>query len=520
MKMKHILFYFSLCIALLSVTSCTEDEADLKIGDTIPTPSNLSILVQVSQEESGLVTLTPSGESVAEYTLDFGDGSATISILPGNSVTHQFAEGDFILELTAKNLNGQTTTLSEPIVITFLPPENLVVTVIPVSGNNFAIDVSAEADFALGFDVYFGEDPSELPTPLMIGETITYTYSQVGTYELRVVAFSGGSQTIEVVVTVVIEDPILLPLDFESPTLEYVFEDFAGATNTIIDNPDASGINTSSKVVEFFKETGAEVFAGTVIELGSPIDFSGQQTMKLDAWSPQVGVTVKLKIENALDNTISAEIDAATTTSNEWETLFFDFSGADLTQEYAKVVVFFDFGNVGAGTTYYYDNIDFGVAPGNNVVLPLTFENANANYQITGFEGADSTLEDNPFQIGINTSNKVIQSTKTLGAQFFAGTAIALDAPIDFSNTQSIKFKSYSPKANIPVRLKLENANGDFVELDVNTTAENQWEELVYDFSGMNTNFDFTTVVVFFEFIVDLPGDGTTYYFDDIQLGN
>lgn len=520
MKMKRIIYFLSLCIALIGVAGCTQDEADLGIGDSIPLPSNLSILVQVSQTESGLVTLTPNGESAAEFALDFGDGTSEEGISPGNSVNHQFAEGDFTMVLTAKNLNGQTATLSQPIEITFLPPENLVVTVTPVSGNNFAIEVSAEADFALGFNVFFGEDPAADPTPLMIGETITYTYSDVGTYELRVVAFSGGAQTIEVIETVVIENPILLPLDFESPDLDYVFLDFAGATNTIIDNPDASGINSSSKVVEFFKETGADTFAGTVIELGSPIDFSNQQTLKLDSWSPQAGVTVKLKIENPIDSNISAEIDATTTVSNEWETLYFDFSGADLTLDYSKVVVFFDFGNVGAGTTYYYDNIDFGVAPGNTVVLPLTFENAATNYQIIGFEGADSTLEDNPFQTGINTSDKVIMSTKTVGAQFYAGTAIPLDSPIDLTNTESLKLKSYSPKAGIPVRMKLENANGDFVELDVNTTVENEWEELIWDFSGMNTNFDFTTVVIFYEFIVDLPGDGTTYYFDDIELAN
>jgi hypothetical protein len=111
-------------------------------------------------------------------------------------------------------------------------------------------------------------------------------------------------------------------------------------------------------------------------------------------------------------------------------------------------------------------------------------------------------------------------STKTVGAQFYAGTAIPLDSPIDLTNTESLKLKSYSPKAGIPVRMKLENANGDFVELDVNTTVENEWEELIWDFSGMNTNFDFTTVVIFYEFIVDLPGDLNKYYFDEIELAN
>ena len=114
----------------------------------------------------------------------------------------------------------------------------------------------------------------------------------------------------------------------------------------------------------------------------------------------------------------------------------------------------------------------------------------------------------------------IVKTTKTVGSQFYAGTAIPLDTPVVFDTTEKIKIKTWSPKADIPVRLKLENGDGDFIELDVNTTVTNQWEELVWDFSGMNTTPEFTTIVVFFEFVVDLPGDGTTYYFDDIDYAN
>ena len=60
---------------------------------------------QVSQTESGLVTLTPNGESAAEFSLDFGDGTSEEGISPGNSVNHQFAEGDFKSYLMPYNFN-------------------------------------------------------------------------------------------------------------------------------------------------------------------------------------------------------------------------------------------------------------------------------------------------------------------------------------------------------------------------------------------------------------------------------
>jgi hypothetical protein len=67
-----------------------------------------------------------------------------------------------------------------------------------------------------------------------------------------------------------------------------------------------------------------------------------------------------------------------------------------------------------------------------------------------------------------------------------------LDVPIDFSESESISIKTWSPKADIPVRLKLEAADpAVFVELDVNTTAANQWETLTWDFTGQTAGIDF-----------------------------
>ena len=64
-----------------------------------------------------------------------------------------------------------------------------------------------------------------------------------------------------------------------------------------------------------------------------------------------------------------------------------------------------------------------------------------------------------------------------------------------------ISIKTWSPKADIPVRLKIEDGTGWFLELDVNTTVEGQWEILTWDFTGQTAGVDVNKVVVFFEFI-------------------
>lgn len=520
MDLKRTVLKFGFFFLAVLVFSCAEDDSGMNLGDSVSAPSDLSVQVQLSQDNSGLATITPSGASVSLFILDFGDGSEPVEIVPGSSTQHMYTEGSYTLDLIGRNLVGEETSIQQEVVVSFLPPENLEVTVVGVPGDSFSINVSAEADLAVGFEVYFGDVANEEPTPMMVGETITHTYPTIGEYELTVIALSGGSLNLESTQTVLIDDPMLLPIDFEADTREYVFLDFNGAVNERIDNPDPSGINTSNKVVSFLKTQGAATFAGTVIELAQPINFNVFNAFTMDVWSPIAGATVKLKIEKGDDPFISAEVDAITTTTNSWETLSFDFSNADLNQEYSKLVIFFDFGNEGAEDTFYYDNIFQTQSAGSLIALPLDFEDTSLNYTIIGFEGAESSIIENPDPSGINTSDFVLQSIKTVGAQFFAGTAIPIDLPIDFSQSEKISIKTWSPKAGIPVRLKLENSNGDFVELDVNTTVTNQWEELVWDFTGTTSGIEFTQIVVFFEFVDGLPGDGSTYYFDDVSVTN
>ncbi|NND87677.1 MAG: hypothetical protein HKM28_00350 [Flavobacteriaceae bacterium] len=522
MKSKYFNILF-LCFALFSFVSCEEDDRDLNFIDAVSEPTNISLLVQLTQDNSGMVTFTPSGESVSLFRLNYGDGSEVEEVQPGDIATHVYPEGNYSVEVTGVNIIGETTTVVQEVVVSFLPPENLMINVSPVSGDAFSIAVSATADFAVGFEVYFGDQANETPTPLMVGETITHTYPETGVYTLRVVAFAGGAATIEDTMEVVIENPIVLPIDFESTTIEYSFIDFGGAATSVAANPDPSGENTSDNVAELFKEVGAEVWAGTVIELGAPIDFTTFQGFSLKSYSPQAGVTIKLKIENANDNMIAAEVDAVTTVTDEWETLFFDFTGTDFTQEYSKIIVFYDFGNIGTGATYYFDDIEQsnGFGGGNEVSLPVDFENSELTYTVFGFEGADSTIEANPVPSGINTSATVVRTEKTVGAQFFAGTIVELDVPIDFTTSEMVRVKTYSPKADIPVRLKLESPDGSqFVELDVNTTVTDEWEVLTWDFTGTTLNNTYTKVVIFFEFVPALAGDGSVYYFDDIELAN
>ena len=140
MKISKIYPFLLSALFLIVVLSCTQEDRDTAFTDGIAVPSNLSLLVQITQDNTGLVTLTPSGESVAQYTIDFGDNSETAMVTPGEFFTHTYQEGVYTATLTATNLSGETASITQEVVVSFLPPENLLVTITPVSGDAFSIN--------------------------------------------------------------------------------------------------------------------------------------------------------------------------------------------------------------------------------------------------------------------------------------------------------------------------------------------------------------------------------------------
>lgn len=140
-----------------------------------------------------------------------------------------------------------------------------------------------------------------------------------------------------------------LPMDFE--TEEPVWNVFDATGYQYINNPDMSGINTSSRVLELTH--GNQTYSGMFVNLENKLDFSSQSMVKLKIWSADTG-TFRLKIENSSNPQSFVEVDASITQTNTWEELSFDFSGAP--SDLDRIVIF-----PGWGTTtpdiYYIDDI-------------------------------------------------------------------------------------------------------------------------------------------------------------------
>lgn len=517
--MKHIKQIFFLMFLLIA-TACSDDEANTDFVDNADAPTNLSAIVTITQDNSGKVTIRPNGNGVTKYDIFFGDATIEPAIVyPGQTTEHTYAEGEYTLKIVGMGINGKTAEHTQQITVSFLAPQNLQINASPQVGNPYIFNVTASAEFETYFEVTFGDDPAATPIQFNEGQSVAHTYTAIGTYTITVTAYSGGAATAVETTEVTVFDPLLLPLNFESTTLNYGFGEFGGAAASVVANPSVSGINTSSRAARLVKNPGAETWAGIALPLDQPIDFTSQSKISIKTYSPIAGAVIKLKLENLSNADINTELDAVTTVANEWETLTYDFTGINSANNYQRIVIFYDFGNTGTGASFYFDDVmQTSGAP--QIILPLTFQDASLTYTFTSFGGANTTVENNPDASGINSSSKVARLVKNSGAETWAGSFIELQQPIDFSSLSKIKMKTWSPAAGIVVKLKLENLTNSSIniELDAVSTVAGGWEELTYDFAGIVNANQYQRVVVFFDF--GTPGTGASYYFDDIKLSN
>jgi hypothetical protein len=532
----YILLFLPICIAI----GCKKDQfaSDTSFASTAASATNLGVMFNITHDNTGVVTITPSGSGAVTYDVYYGDSNTTpTSIAAGKSITHTYAEGNYQVKIVAHDIKGGTTTLTQALVVSFLTPQNLAVT---LSLANLTVSVSAIAKYATMFKMSFGDSTTAHPVQpslALSGVTVNHTYASAGTYIVKVTALSGGSETASKLDTVVVSTPLNLPLTFEDPNVTYALSDFGGEVSSVVVDP----TNSSNHVAKSIKTVGAATYAGVTIGTGAgfatPIAISSSNLkMTVQVYSPAAGLDVKLKLDNHANanNGLSVETDVLTTKVNQWETLTFDFSknaagtpAFNPSNTYDLATIFFDFNNPGTGSTFYFDNMQIATAPVlTQIDLPVTFDSPTVNYAMVDFGGAVSTLVADP----TNASNNVMQSVKTSGALTYAGTTLGngFAHPIALSSTRlKMTVMVYSPAAGIDVKLKLDNHlnsnNGLSVETDVLTTKVNQWETLTFDFSqnasgtpAYNPANTYDLATIFFDF--GNTGTGATYYWDNMIL--
>jgi hypothetical protein len=259
-------------------------------------------------------------------------------------------------------------------------------------------------------------------------------------------------------------------------------------------------------------------------------------------WSPDANTPIRLKAEDANDNTHTVETETNTTVAGDWELITFDFANEAPGTEpihfdwyFNKVSIFFNFGTTGAAAgekTYYWDDVQFG---GGVEPKPLEALNVQDNFEndgwatITSWKFQDPDLEDITISADpVNASNNVLDYMRS-GSFEWTNAQFILDHRMDLSSRNMFEVKAYFPSSNDysgdlapTLALKLQNSllGGDAwtTQTEVILTVDefDTWVSLIFDFSVAADREDYDQVVVQF------GGEGHfapgQFYLDDLKL--
>ena len=289
-----------------------------------------------------------------------------------------------------------------------------------------------------------------------------------------------------------------------------------GVTLDIVTNPNINEDNPSCHVGKVTRST-AHPYVNNQLIFDQKFNFEQNTGFRMKVYSPAAGSTIVFKLEDKNNAAVSAEVQAVSALANTWEEFEFYF-GPEHSGLYDKIVIFFDLGQQNENI-FYLDDLRSAELPSPEepLLLPITFENQFINYAFGDFGNAFASRVENPDQSGINNSGFVARVEKVPGAETWAGNFLTLSQPINFDQGYVFKMKVWSPRSGITVLMKFENLTDGAIAHEVSavTTVANQWEELTFDFSEINTANTYHKVVVFMDF--GNPGDGSVYYFDDIS---
>ncbi|MFW2377908.1 MAG: PKD domain protein, partial [Cellulophaga baltica] len=75
-------------LSIIAITACTDDEVSYAFKD-VSAPSNVAAVFDISNDDTGTVTLTPTAEGVTSFQVYFGDleDETPTDVAPGEAAS-------------------------------------------------------------------------------------------------------------------------------------------------------------------------------------------------------------------------------------------------------------------------------------------------------------------------------------------------------------------------------------------------------------------------------------------------
>lgn len=540
---KQIIF-----LLIITMYSC-ENERDLDFADGITIPRNVAATFNVTQDNTGTVSIFPTADGAYSFEVDLGDNSEKVSIRNGESITHVYPEGSYSVVVTSFNFRGDRGEQSTiPLVVSFKAPENLNVVLENDPGISKQVNLTVEADFAVMYEFYSGETGVQQPVASAnVGETINYSYADAGTYDIRIVVKGAAIATTEYTDSFEVTE-ILEPLTSAPSPISRTDSDVISIFSDAYTNITGTDFNPNWSQATIFKAfdlNGDNMLQYSNlnyqgINIGSNVDASVMETLHIDIWTPDA-TSIDIFPLPAGVQPADERFVTKTLVPNEWTS--FDIPLTEFTDQGLPINDLLQFKFVGSGTVFI-DNLYFYKAP-TGASPPLLSDDFEGNGNIPSWNGdgagANASFA-NPFNNADNLSETVLEYTDT-GGQFANVQFVSPSGKFDLTGGKSFfAVKVYVPSSSItgnsPNQISLKLQNNDLGGNSWQTQTEivkpiqlDQWQTITFDFATdnwQNINFlqvdpdpvdrtDLDKVVI--QLNSENNTDNVTAYIDDFYYG-
>ncbi|TYP74371.1 hypothetical protein [Aquimarina intermedia] len=535
--MKFFKHTFRLFLLLLIIQGCNDDD-NFDYLNKVDAPANIAAAIQLTQDNTGLVTITPKGDGVVSFDIYFGDETeAPVNIQLGEVITHAYTEGTYDLRIIGIGITGLKTEAIQQVVISFNAPENLEVVIANDEATSKQVNVTATADYAMSFDVYFGEEGNDAPVSATIGEVASYTYQQPGTYTIKVVAKGGAIATTEY--SEVFEVTEILQPVASAPTpparaAQDVMSVFSAAYT---DEPGTDyfpdwGQGSQGSSWSLFDLNGDAMLqyinlSYQGIQFGAAVDVSAMEFFHMDVWTSGdvTAIETSLISQTNGEKPFSNDLVAGQWTAIDIPISAFTDQGLTVADIHQLKFV----GTPWAEGTVFIDNIYFYKGSAQTVTAAPTPTVAAANV-ISMFSDAYTDVTVDTWRT--SWSDAVLEdvtvegnATKKYSALNFVGIETT-SAPIDATAMTHFHTDVWSDDfTEFKIKLVDFGADGLFQggddvehEITISNPAVGEWVSLAIplsDFTGLTTRANIAQLIY-----VGSPTGATTVYIDNVYFHN
>jgi hypothetical protein len=503
-------------------------------------------IVQVSLGDAPVITLIgdatislTKGTAYAEQgatASDTEDGDVTSAIVIGGDTVDVDVLATYEVTYTVEDSDGNTTVANRTIevslgdapVITLIGDASISLTQGDMYTEQGATASDTE-DGDISSAIVIGGDTVDTNTPGTYAVTYTVTDSDGNTTVItrNIEVNAPGACDSETSESMSAAD---LNVTFMSDQTANIRND--NAIFEYVANPDSDNTVNSSCFVGKVTKSAVQAWDNNQIDFNTKFDLSANGGFKMKVYSANPGYKVLLKLESIANPNVNTEIDLATTKTNEWEELTYNFSTSH-DNKYDRIVLIFDLSSANTNT-YYFDDLKLferttgGGGGGGSVDGDIASNGGFESGDLEGWtlydNGGSATMDNTEAQTG-DWCVKLFASAPsglnpTLKQERKAAGSIVVGDKVQVTFSYKGSLTGESGTYSIQSFVEATNGASQVETFDVSPTATWQTFTTTYTVTGALQGGDVSGGITM-EFVAicgGVAGCTSTLYLDDISL--